>query len=116
LKKIKPLGDLSFGDKILSQLLKHDWPGNIRELENEVYKITVLAENGHVDESVLLSGVLNPTKRPREMLGSLAEIEKEAIHAALSRCHWNKSETADLLQIDVKTLNTKIVKYQLKRL
>lgn len=45
------LGHRSFGDGAISQLLNHNWPGNIRELKNVIERTAILAE-GEVIESI----------------------------------------------------------------
>jgi two-component system, NtrC family, response regulator AtoC len=109
---------------------EHDWPGNIRELENMI-KRTVLfgeeemlralrGEDGNGEEKAA-SGPL-PLKGQKgaeavnlKQVGKKAAemAEKEVIEKTLNETHWNRKEAAKLLKVSYKALLYKIQKYRL---
>lgn len=99
-------------------LLIHDWPGNIRELENCILRAAILAPG-----DVVLPENLPPQVRahgatvttasgthPGSLL--LAELEKKAILDALDRCDGNRSEAARLLGISRRKLLYRLKEYR----
>jgi len=107
-------------DKVLTRLMQHSFPGNIRELENIIEYGFILCPGGliqehhlpdsfHLDEPAdsydknLQSGVL-----------SLEQIEKQAILGALQRNKWKRMMTCRELGISKDTLRRKIERYGLE--
>jgi DNA-binding NtrC family response regulator len=110
-----------FGPNALDQLLAHEWPGNIRELENAIERAVVLSR-GTVIEARDLPTALSSEERPVvEFRGSeilplkiaLEEPEKRIIERALELCGWNRQKTADMLEVNRSTLFHKMKKYGL---
>jgi transcriptional regulator with PAS, ATPase and Fis domain len=88
-------------------LLEHDYPGNVRELQNLVEGAASLAE-GTIDAELLrsLMGAAPPSAAGPEAL-DLAAIERRHIRRVLDLAHGNKSSAAKMLGIDRKTLTRK---------
>jgi DNA-binding NtrC family response regulator len=109
----KPVEGLSQG--AMDLMIDYPWPGNVRELENAVGHAFV-----HCSE-----GVIRPEHLPRDLLGavggggvsarlgSLEDIEKEAIADMLRRCKGNRSLAARRLGIGRSSLWRKLKKYGL---
>jgi two-component system, NtrC family, response regulator HupR/HoxA len=113
----------------LEALRKYPWPGNIRELENEIERLIVLG----ADQPELGFGLLSQRIRdagaepvaprlPRagsERGGTLREVvesvEAEVIAQGLIRTHWNKSQLAKELGISRSNLIQKCAYYGLDR-
>lgn len=103
----------------LARLLAHDFPGNIRELENCIESAVVLCEGGIIDADDLPL-VVRPRASLREpgarahgpRLGDpdipLAEIEQAHVEAVLAACDGNQSEAARRLGIGRNTLARKL--------
>jgi formate hydrogenlyase transcriptional activator len=69
----------------MEALCRWDWPGNIRELENLVERAVILSGNGplKVPAADLQPRAAAVADRPEETRDKLAELEREAILAAL---------------------------------
>jgi DNA-binding NtrC family response regulator len=107
----KPVTAISPG--AMDVLIRHDWPGNIRELENAVERATVVGHPPAIQPEDLPFQLRDEEKRPEH--GTLAAVEKHYIHQVLDENNWNISRSADILQIDRVTLYNKIEKYGLQR-
>jgi len=115
--------------RTLYYLYHYDWPGNVRQLENEVERMVALANELVTPDllsPVLVTGSGGPggTVEPgSRVVGNLKEIvakkveevERKQILLALNEYDWNKSKTARELGISRPTLDQKIEKYRLKK-
>lgn len=103
---------------VMNTFLRYDWKGNIRELENVVYR-GVLMTRGSVILSEhppeLNSGPVKTTVSHEESVRSLDEVEREAIERALRFTNWNKSKACEILKIPRPRLDRKIKKYDLDK-
>ncbi len=107
----------------LNILMRHDYPGNIRELENVVEYAFILCEGGYIQPEHLpepfapgSAGQATASGRVSRDAGpqTLEEIEKQAIALALERNKWKKMVTCRELGISKDTLRRKIKRYGLK--
>jgi PAS domain S-box-containing protein len=97
--------------RAIATLMLHDWPGNIRELENAVEHAFVLCNENIIRVGCLPDHVLPPTAlHPIRPGLTLKEIEKRAIQQALERNKGKKVATAKELGIDKNTLRRKILR------
>jgi len=101
----------------LRQLTAYGWPGNIRELRNVLERLVLMgAATGPITEEEM-AGVLpsrpgaGRTQDPVQL--TLDEIERRHIERVLASTGGNKSQAAKTLQIDYKTLLSKLKKYEL---
>jgi two-component system response regulator HydG len=110
-----------FDEAAEAKILAHAWPGNLRELGNVVKRAVLLTTGPFIGLGALpaevISGQLPPRSTEREALGELSieglkgvshTAEKQAILKALERNGFNKSRTAEMLNIDRKTLYNKL--------
>lgn len=95
--------------KASEMLARHDWPGNLRELNN-VIKRSVLLTRGKYITPAELSQSMTPTRQEPLLLHD-EQTEQQRIRNALRSAGGNKSQTARLLGIDRKTLYNKMQKY-----
>lgn len=100
-------------------LHKYDWPGNLRELKNVIKRMVLLSPSEIAGADTLpdemLFSVSNNIPQNRESdLKAQNEInEKQLIQKTLIQVKYNKSKAAKLLNIDRKTLYSKIERYGL---
>lgn len=102
---------LGFDDKASELLASYSWPGNLRELGNVIKRATLLSRGKYIGVKELQL-TMNPVARPTLALHD-EQTERERIEAALQSTNGNKTQAAQLLGVDRKTLYNKIQKYHL---
>jgi DNA-binding NtrC family response regulator len=114
----------------MSTLVAHDWPGNVREMQNVLERAVILCSEGNVLEPAHLGitsvGVPALTAGSggaaaalsavggNQDVGTLAEMEKRHILTALERCNGNRTHAAKMLDISIRTLRNKLNEYSHK--
>lgn len=106
-------------EEATNTLLQYDWPGNIRELENTIQRNMVFA-NGAVIESleIPMSRAVNMTNNSKNGFKTIMENERDHILAVLESCKWKisgKGGAAEILDINVNTLNSRMKKLGIER-
>jgi DNA-binding NtrC family response regulator len=108
---------------LIEAFLRHDWPGNVRQLENVVKRYLILPDADVTAElrSVTTEAAPPPIQqRPnvslKEVAGHAAEVaEKEIVLRVLEETGWNRKESARRLRVSYKALRNKLKKWQLVR-
>lgn len=106
-------------EEAMAALSAYSWPGNVRELRNTIRRASILAT-----EPVISSDLLPfspPKTAPTLAVNGSSEVpalplwvvEKEHIQKVLEKVDGNKSKAAKVLEIDRKTLYTKLERYGL---
>ncbi|MCS6951520.1 MAG: sigma-54 dependent transcriptional regulator [Bryobacteraceae bacterium] len=91
----------------LKALEEYTWPGNVRQLQHMIERLTILAPEGRIDERAVREAIRQT--QPREHPGeTLAEAEMEQIRKVLAATGGNKSRAARILGIERKTLYRKL--------
>ncbi|MCG8617871.1 MAG: sigma 54-interacting transcriptional regulator, partial [Desulfobacterales bacterium] len=111
-------------DDALTNLMRYEWPGNIRELRNIVERCTLLASDGiilpsHLPAEIAAGVSHEETDTPDAGVAAsnsrLADHEKALILKALNETNWNQSAAARNLGITRDHLRYRIKKYNLIR-
>ena len=102
-----------FNAAAIERLTGFDWPGNVRQLQNEVQRAVLLCEGDEVDASDLsISKVRTSGEESFDTNFTLLEgVERNAIVQMLKETGGNKLETAKRLGIGRQTLYNKIKAY-----
>lgn len=100
-------------------LLQYDWPGNLRELKNVIKRMVLLTPSDTADvESLPEEMIISVNQSPRPSTSDLKAInevnEKAVIIETLIKVKYNKSKAAKLLNIDRKTLYSKMERYDIE--
>jgi two-component system response regulator AtoC len=98
-------------------LLRYNWPGNIRELENTIERAMLMAEGQEIAAADLRLGELSTGGGTREQTVvvkipptgmPLDDIERYALVEALRMSNWVQKDAAELLSISPRVINYKI--------
>jgi len=113
---------IQWKEEALVKLKTHGFPGNVRELKNEVERLVAMKEPHSFIEISDLSAKIIDALSPIEEIekggtlkGIVDEFEKRIISEALAKYHWNKSRVAELFQITRQGLMKKISKHKLDK-
>jgi PAS domain S-box-containing protein len=100
----------------LACLMAHDFPGNIRELENIIERVFVLCHSGEIERVHLPQGIctVSPGNGPPSGQASFRQMEATFLMNALRRHNWNRTRTAEALGIHKTTIFRKIKSLGLK--
>ena len=117
--KMKTKVNKTISSKAMDVLMSYDWPGNIRELENVIERAAILCHDNIIEPRDLsLSGAaVAQSGSADHVIGTavpMKEIERLHIEGVLKSFRGNKTETATVLGISLKTLYTKIQQFQIK--
>lgn len=102
------------GPKALHALVRADWPGNVRQLENTLQRALTVARGLELTVYDLPAELLAAGKQPQ--LSRLEEAEVEALRRALHEARGNRAKAAALLGIGRSTLYRKLEAYHLTEL
>ncbi len=122
--KEKGVAAKQFAKRALEKVFDYPWPGNIRELENEVERLVVLSGEESKIQLELLSqrirdwgtqGKVQGVRVAGKLKDAIDELEKTMIKEGLRRTNWNKSRLSKELGISRASLIMKVEKYGLDK-
>jgi DNA-binding NtrC family response regulator len=97
----------------LTVLENYSWPGNVRQLQHMLERLTILAPHGRIDEASVREAI--ELTEPRDSASdSLADTEADQIRRVLAATGGNKSRAAKILGIERKTLYRKLERMDFK--
>jgi two-component system response regulator AtoC len=98
-------------------LMRYNWPGNIRELENTIERAMLLAEGRSIAAGDLRLGEMPTAGSGRDQTSvvkipptgiPLEDVERHALIEALKMSNWVQKDAAELLSISPRVMNYKI--------
>jgi len=105
---------ITLSPRVMAILMDHEWPGNIRELENVLEHAVVCSRGGAIEPDALPRSLLTGTAVPAperttdqalaQPMTSPPASEKDAILRALEASHGSRGRAAEVLGIDRTTL------------
>ncbi|HNQ17886.1 MAG TPA: sigma-54 dependent transcriptional regulator [Smithellaceae bacterium] len=114
--------------EVKKMFLRHDWPGNIRELENLIERMILLAQNDTVTMreipeefkaavNKIAAAPLETSKKPFKnyMRDHVENVEKQMIVKMLEEAGGNVTKAAQQLGLSRKGLQLKMIKYNLRK-
>ena len=109
----------TLSDGALHLLVRYRWPGNIRELENVMERMTVVCDSEVIEESDLpYDFALAPQAAAAEtqseeqgLEAAILAFEKSFLRKALKRNQWHRKRAAEQLGIGYSTLKAKLKAY-----
>jgi len=116
----KPPKKLSAG--AMRCLMEYSWPGNIRQLENEIKRLVVMVRGTTIQEEALEEGIRCPPQingGPADLQGrslpqAVAELEQRMIRETLAACRFNQVQTAKRLGLSRQGLIKKIKRHNIQ--
>jgi DNA-binding NtrC family response regulator len=111
---------LTVTDEALALILRYAWPGNVRQLENAIERVVVLANGNSIKPEELPQEVRDTESRiakidlklPDEGI-DLEQVEREILSQALQKHAGNQTRAAQYLTISRKTLIYRMEKFGL---
>ena len=102
-----------FSPEAVERLTAFDWPGNVRQLQNEIQRAVLLCESSEIDSTDLsITSVRQEAEQSQDTNFTLLEgVERNAIVQMLKETGGNKLETAKRLGFGRQTLYNKIKAY-----
>ena len=113
--------------EVMELLRDHDWPGNIRELENLIERLVLMAKGGEIVmgdvpaelieavEEKAQTAAPGEKKSIKELIREkTGDIEKQMIVRVLEECEGNISKAARQLGLSRRGLHLKLAKYNLR--
>ncbi|NLM43711.1 MAG: sigma 54-interacting transcriptional regulator [Clostridiales bacterium] len=118
------LNILNISPQVMDAFIQHDWQGNVRELNNVIERMVVIAKNNKLttlDINTLPENIVVRRKtaveethnkeNPYDLNNILFNAERDAVINAMKMANNNKSKAAKLLNIPRSTLYFKLKKY-----
>jgi Nif-specific regulatory protein len=108
--------EVGISNAAMALLTRYDWPGNVREVENLIERLVIMADDDEIDAR-LLPAYLNQEDavETAEPLSRIEELERKEILSALERNRWNQTRTSRDLGITLRQIGYKVRKFGLEQ-
>jgi len=120
LRKLEPpskRGQLRISPELAVTLQEHDWPGNVRELSNFIRRGVALTHGATLGVDLFGSvarAQSPPSDRPKPGT-TLEDIERQLLEATLEATNGNRTRTAEMMGVSLRTVRNKIREYGLRK-
>ena len=112
-------GAMEFSPEVMRNLVSAPWPGNVRQLRNEVMRLAACARLSVIEEEDLWEGIPNPglaqpSSQPvklQSLKRAVVEMEQRMIAEALQETRNNQQQAARLLGLSRQGLINKMKRY-----
>ena len=102
--------------------MEYSWPGNIRQLENEIKRLMVMVRGTTIHEEALEEGIRCPVQttggtldpKGRSLHQAVDELEQRMIKETLLACRFNQVQTAKRLGLSRQGLIKKIKRHNIQ--
>ena len=119
---VKKYGDelkkniVGFSPQAAKYLTRHNWPGNIRELQNAIERAILMAESNLIETEDLSLNSSSAESSSADALKikippsgiKLDDLERDTILEALKMSNWVQKDAAELLGVSRRVLNYKV--------
>jgi len=121
----KPVG--GFSREAMDCLCRYHWPGNVRQLQNEIYRMVALADGDTLGADLLSAAIVRGADLDDEpelehlarLNGSLKDrletLESRLIREVMVRHRWNKTKAAEELGLSRVGLRGKLLRYGMEK-
>jgi len=111
----------------MEALLRHSWPGNIRELENAIERASVTARGPRITSADLPVEIVHAPARPvsipvdlsrplpEVLRATVCDVEKQYIERALRKANGNVGRCARICGLSRRSISTKLAEYQIDK-
>ena len=114
-------GAMEFSPEVMRQLVSAPWPGNVRQLRNEVVRLAACARFNVIGEDDLWEGIPRPGRdqpvpqpaRLQSLKTAVTEMERRMIAEALRETRNNQQQAARLLGLSRQGLINKMKRYSI---
>lgn len=116
---------VEFTEEALDALKEHKWSGNVRELQNAIERMGLLASDSLIEKEDVRNLSLSRGKNTGKLENMIDEIEhfqefkeaaeREFLKRKLEQYDWNISQTAEAIDIQRSHMYTKMKKYDIER-
>ncbi len=120
LGSVRKTGDIRVSGPAMEILLNHDFPGNVRELENILEHAAIICRGSEIEPRHLPPYLKVKASRepeapapPESLADDRDALERRAIEKALERCGGRRGEAAEILGVDRSTLWRKMKRHGL---
>jgi len=114
--------NISLSKEAIDSLLKYNFPGNVRELENIIERSVVLSRNNIIVLNDLPNVVKGfnaekeiKVKEEGSLIEQVEDLEKKLIYDALSKTNGNQSQAGKILGLTERNLRYKMQKYNIRK-
>ena len=130
-KRFLDLANIELNKMItVEMLMSYDWPGNVRQLRSVIRRATLIAGDEITEKDLSIKRAEMPglafspkiqgTPWKNASLGQIVQqsvlaVEKEILNEVLRFTGGNKARAARLLQVDYKTIHTKVKKFGIQQ-
>lgn len=120
LRKLEPAskrGQFRISPELEATLRAHDWPGNVRELANFIRRGVALTQGATLGVEMFGSVTRTqppPSDRPKPGT-TLEDIERQLLEATLEATNGNRTRTAEMMGVSLRTVRNKIREYGLRK-